>query len=141
VRLLALQIADAPKFVSGEPFPARRAMAPIDRHLKALRAGAGTLAPWKTSRSRRECQKNGPSAGGAEAALGVTCAVCGPDYFSGDLPVRCLYERTEFNAAPREADDFVCPACGHTLEIFTSAKAPHYRLISGPPRKPEVPFD
>jgi hypothetical protein len=52
-----------------------------------------------------------------------------------------LYERTEFNAAPREADDFVCPACGHTLEIFTSAKAPHYRLISGPLRKPEMSSD
>ena len=50
-----------------------------------------------------------------------------------------LYERTEFNAEPRQSDEFVCPACGHTLEIYTSAKAPHYRLISVPPQKPEVP--
>jgi hypothetical protein len=49
-----------------------------------------------------------------------------------------LYERTEFHAAPREADRFVCSACGHTLEVFTAANAPRYRLISGPPREPET---
>jgi hypothetical protein len=50
-----------------------------------------------------------------------------------------LYERTEFHSAPREADSFVCPACGHTLEIFGDVKARRYRLISGPERKPEPP--
>jgi predicted SprT family Zn-dependent metalloprotease len=50
-----------------------------------------------------------------------------------------LYERTEFHSAPREADSFVCPACGHTLEIFGDVKAPQYRLILGPERKPEPP--
>jgi hypothetical protein len=50
-----------------------------------------------------------------------------------------LYERAEFHSAPREADSFVCPACGHTLEIFSDVKAPRYRLISGPERKPEPP--
>jgi len=50
-----------------------------------------------------------------------------------------LYERTEFHSAPREADSFVCPACGHTLEVFSDVKAPQYRLILGPERKPEPP--
>jgi hypothetical protein len=52
-------------------------------------------------------------------------------------PCGALYERTEFNAAPREADSFVCAICGVTLELFTKPKAPSYRLISGPPRMPQ----
>jgi hypothetical protein len=59
----------------------------------------------------------------------VTCA-CG-----------ALYERTEFHSAPREADSFVCPSCGHTLETFSGVEAPRYRLISAPLRKPEQPSD
>jgi hypothetical protein len=43
-----------------------------------------------------------------------------------------LYERTEFHSAPREADSFVCSACGHILKMFSDVKAPRYRLISGP---------
>jgi len=50
-----------------------------------------------------------------------------------------LYERTEFHSAPREADSFVCPACGHTLEIFSDTKVPRFRLISNPPQKPGSP--
>jgi hypothetical protein len=50
-----------------------------------------------------------------------------------------LYERTEFHEATREADSFVCLSCGQTLEIFSDLKAPRYRLISGPLRKPEPP--
>ncbi|MEH2478798.1 transposase-like protein [Nitrobacteraceae bacterium AZCC 2146] len=45
-----------------------------------------------------------------------------------------LYERTEFNAAPRAADRFSCTVCEHTLEVFTGTSAPTYRLISGPLR-------
>jgi transcription initiation factor IIE alpha subunit len=41
-------------------------------------------------------------------------------------PCGALYERTEFNAAPREADSFVCSICGETLEHFDEAGA---RLI------------
>jgi hypothetical protein len=54
-------------------------------------------------------------------------------------PCGALYERTEFNAAPRETDHFDCAICGATLERFTEEKAPSYRLISGPIRKPEMP--
>ena len=45
-----------------------------------------------------------------------------------------LYERTEFNAAPRTADSFSCTVGGHTLEVFTGTSAPTFRLISGPIR-------
>ena len=48
-----------------------------------------------------------------------------------------LYERTEFDSARREADSFVCPVCGHTLEIFSDTQAARYRLISNPPQKPK----
>jgi transcription initiation factor IIE alpha subunit len=51
-------------------------------------------------------------------------------------PCGALYERTEFNAAPRVTDGFVCSICGTTLEVFTNAKAPTYRLVSGPVRQP-----
>ena len=66
-----------------------------------------------------------------------------PGMKTSQVTCKCgaLYERTEFHAAPREADSFVCPACGHTLEVFTAADAPRYRLISGPPPEPESPFD
>jgi transposase-like protein len=53
-------------------------------------------------------------------------------------PCGALYERTEFNAAPRENDRFVCAVCGETLELFTEIKAPTYRLISGPLRMPDA---
>jgi len=52
-------------------------------------------------------------------------------------PCGALYERTEFNAAPRENDRFVCAVCGETLEVFTETNAPNYRLISGPLRMPD----
>jgi hypothetical protein len=52
-----------------------------------------------------------------------------------------LYERTEFHKAPRAADSFICPGCGHTLEVFSDVKAARYRLISGPPQKPESASD
>lgn len=51
-------------------------------------------------------------------------------------PCGALYERTEFNALPRSTDGFVCSICGETLEIFTKATAPTYRLISEPIRQP-----
>jgi len=42
----------------------------------------------------------------------------------------------------KEPDTFVCPACGHKLEIFTDdVEAPRYRLISAPVRKPKTPTD
>jgi hypothetical protein len=76
------------------------------------------LKPWLASRIKK-----------GMTTTEVTCK-CG-----------ALYERTEFHSAQREADSFVCPACGHTLEVFTAADAPRYRLISGPPREPESSLD
>jgi hypothetical protein len=60
---------------------------------------------------------------------------------TSEVTCKCgaLYERTEFHSASREADSFVCQVCGHILEVFSEAKAPRYRLISGPERKPESP--
>jgi hypothetical protein len=78
------------------------------------------------NRSRNLCWAGGLS---QMTTSQVTCA-CG-----------ALYERTEFHSAPREADSFVCPSCGHTLETFSGVEAPRYRLISAPLRKPEKPSD
>jgi hypothetical protein len=38
-------------------------------------------------------------------------------------------------AVPRSTDGFVCSICGETLEIFTKATAPTYRMISEPIRQ------
>jgi hypothetical protein len=59
---------------------------------------------------------------------------------TSQITCRCgaLYERTQFNAAPREADKFVC-VCGETLEEFNQPTAPRYRLIAGPVRHPQKP--
>ena len=43
-------------------------------------------------------------------------------------PCGALYERTEFNAAPRETDSFICTICGEILEVFAKTKAPSYRI-------------
>jgi hypothetical protein len=56
-------------------------------------------------------------------------------------PCGAIYERTEFSAAPRETYGFDCAVCGKTLELFTTTKAPNYRLISGPVRMPETPSE
>jgi hypothetical protein len=60
---------------------------------------------------------------------------------TSQVTCRCsaIYERTEFNAAPRETYGFDCTVCAKTLELFTATKAPNYRLISGPARMPETP--
>ena len=50
-----------------------------------------------------------------------------------------LYERTEFHSAPREADSFVCPACGHTLALQLSlfeVSALSFRLVGSAPERP-----
>jgi hypothetical protein len=56
-------------------------------------------------------------------------------------PCGAIYERTEISAAPRETYGFDCAVCGKTLELFTTTKAPNYRLISGPVRMPETPSE
>jgi len=56
-------------------------------------------------------------------------------------PCGAIYERTELNAAPRETYGFDCTVCGKTLELFTAANTPNYRLVSAPLQKPETPAE
>jgi hypothetical protein len=41
-------------------------------------------------------------------------------------------------ASSREIDSFECVVCGTTLESWTSAWVPAYRLISAPATEPEA---
>jgi hypothetical protein len=59
------------------------------------------------------------------------------DDLSSHLPVWGSLRADRIPFGTREGDSFVCPSCGHTLEIFTEIKAPRYRLISVPLPKPD----